>query len=128
MRRINFVVFDIVLNDPKVKVREIVDIVSISAEHVVNILHTHLCMRKLFARWVPRLITIHQKRIFVTTLEQNSAYFNRNPKEFLGQFVSMDGTWIQHYTPESREGSKQWVEPGESVPKFVGLILKVIFY
>ena len=41
---------DIVLNGPKVKVREIAEIVSISTERVVNILHTHLCMKKLCAR------------------------------------------------------------------------------
>ena len=53
-----FFVHDIVLNDPKVKVREIAEIVSISTERVANILNTHLCMRKLCARWVPRLLTI----------------------------------------------------------------------
>ena len=42
-------IHDIVLNDPKVKVREIAEIVSISTERVVNILHAHLCMKKLYA-------------------------------------------------------------------------------
>ena len=46
-------IHDILLNDPKVKVREIAEIVSISTERVVNILYTRLCMRKLGARWVP---------------------------------------------------------------------------
>ena len=92
----------IVLNDPKVKVREIAEIVSISTERVVNILHTHLCMRRLFARWVPRFLTIDQKRIRVTTSEQNLAYFNHNPKESLRRFVTINETWIHHYTLESR--------------------------
>ena len=35
-------IHDIVLNDPQMKVREIAEIVSISTERVVNILHTHL--------------------------------------------------------------------------------------
>ena len=43
-------IHDIVLNDQKVKVRVIAQIVSISTERVVNILLTHLCMRKLSAR------------------------------------------------------------------------------
>ena len=43
-------IVDIVLNGLKVKVGEIAEIVSISTEHVVNILHTHLCMRKLCSR------------------------------------------------------------------------------
>ena len=36
---------------------------------------------------------------------------------FLRRFVTMDETWIHHYTSESREGLKQWVKPGESAPK-----------
>ena len=76
-------IHDIVLNDPKVKVCEIAEIASISNERVVNILHAHLCMRKLFARWVPRLFASDQKHIRVITSELNLAYFNRNSKEFL---------------------------------------------
>ena len=59
----------IVLNDPKVKVREIAEIVSISTDRVVDILHTDLCMRELYARLVPRFLTIDQRRIRVTTSE-----------------------------------------------------------
>ena len=99
-------IHDFVLNYPEVNVREIVEIVPISNEPVVNILHSHFCMRKLCARWVLWLLTIDQKHIRVTTSEQNLAYFNRNPKEFLRRFVTMNETWIHHYTPESREGSK----------------------
>jgi len=29
----------------------------------------------------------------------------------------MDETWIHHYTPESKQQSKQWTEAGCSVPK-----------
>ena len=110
-------IHDIVLNDPKIKVCEIAAIVSISTGHVVNILHPHLCMIKLYARWVPRLFTVDQKHICVTISEEHLAYFNHNPEEFLRRFVMMDETWIHHYTPESREWSNQWVNPGESAPK-----------
>ena len=82
----------IVLNDPIVKVREIAEIVSISTERVVDILHTHLCTGKPCTRWVPRLLTIDQKRIRVTTSELKLAYFNRDPKECLHRFVTMDET------------------------------------
>ena len=59
------------LTDPKVKVREIAKIISILTERMVNILYTHLCMRKL-----------DQKPIRVTILKKNLAYFNRNPRVF----------------------------------------------
>jgi histone-lysine N-methyltransferase SETMAR len=29
----------------------------------------------------------------------------------------MDETWIHHYTPESKQQSKQWIEAGCSGPK-----------
>ena len=105
------------MNDSKVKVREIAEIVFISNERVINILHTYLRMRKLSARRVPRLLTIDQKRIRVTISVQNLTYFNRNPKEFSRRFVTVDETWIHHYTPESGKVSKQWVKPGESAAK-----------
>ena len=35
-------IHDIVLNEPKMEVSEIAEIVSISTERVINILHTHL--------------------------------------------------------------------------------------
>ena len=38
-------IHDIVLNDPKVKVCEIAEIVSISTECMINILHTHFRLR-----------------------------------------------------------------------------------
>ena len=31
----------------------------------------------------------------------------------------MDGTWIHHHTPETKEQSKQWVFEGKRVPKKV---------
>ena len=43
--------------------REIVDILGISHEHVINILHQQLEMKKLSEKWVPRLLTVDQKRI-----------------------------------------------------------------
>ena len=103
------------MNDPKVKVFETAEIVSISTERVVNILY--LCMRKICAIWVPRMLTINQNRIHVTSSEQNLAYFNCNPRELLPRLVIIDKTWIQDYITESRKGSKQWVKLGETAPK-----------
>jgi hypothetical protein len=33
------------------------------------------------------------------------------------QFITVDETWINHYTPESKQQSKQWTEAGCSAPK-----------
>jgi hypothetical protein len=34
----------------------------------------------------------------------------------------MDETWIHHYTPESKQQSKQWTEAGCSAPKKTGSV------
>ncbi|GFR27136.1 mariner transposase [Trichonephila clavata] len=104
-------IHDLVLADHRLKVSEIAEIVSISKDHVAHILHEILGIRKLSARWVPRLLTPDNKRNLVTTSEQCLALFKRNPKEFLRRYGTFGETWIHWYIPETKEQSKQWTLP-----------------
>ena len=54
-------IHDIVLNDCRLKVREISETVKISVGRLWHILHEFSGMRKLSARWVPRLLTADHK-------------------------------------------------------------------
>jgi transposase len=54
-------VHDMVLDDRRMKVREIAETTGISKERVGYILHEKLDMKNLCARWVPRLLTADQK-------------------------------------------------------------------
>ena len=45
--------------------------------------------------------------------------FNKNKTDVILRLVTMDDTWINHYTPETKEQSKQWVEFCSSKPKKV---------
>ncbi|XP_033232192.1 uncharacterized protein LOC117183121 [Belonocnema kinseyi] len=56
-----------ILNDRRMKVREVAEAVGISIERVRHILHECLDMKKLSARWVPRLLTLDHKRNRVHT-------------------------------------------------------------
>jgi histone-lysine N-methyltransferase SETMAR len=66
---------------------------------------------------VPRLLTADQKCIRMKTSEQCLEHFNKNKTDFVRRFITMDETWIHHYTPESKQQSKQWTEASSSVPK-----------
>ena len=66
-------IHDIVLNDRRLKVLEISETVNISVRCVWHILHECLGMKKLFARWVPRLLTADHKRARVVASEQEIA-------------------------------------------------------
>ncbi|XP_033229681.1 uncharacterized protein LOC117181226 [Belonocnema kinseyi] len=106
-----------ILDDRRVKVREMAETVGISTERVHHILPECLDMKKLSVRWVPQLLTLDHKRNRVTTSKDCLTMFNRNPNEFLRRFVTVDETWIHHNTTETKEQSKQWVSSGERAPK-----------
>ena len=74
-------------------------------------------MRKLSARWVPRLLTIDQKHTRRTLSRTNLNLFEEDPANFLKRFVTMDETWVHHFTPEAKQQSKQWKHPGSPPPK-----------
>jgi histone-lysine N-methyltransferase SETMAR len=78
-------------------------------------LHEELDIKKLCARWVQRLLTADQKRMKIS--EQDLERFNKNKTDFVRRFITMGETWIHHYTPESKQQSKQWTKAGCSAPK-----------
>jgi histone-lysine N-methyltransferase SETMAR len=108
---------NMVLDDWRMKVHEIAETIGISKEHVRYILHEELDMKKLCARWVPCLLTAQQKCTCMKISEQCLKHFNKNKTDYMHQFITMDETWNYHYTPESKQQSKQWTEAGCSLPK-----------
>jgi len=105
------------LDERQMKVNEIAKTIGISKGRVGYILHEELDMKKLCARWVLRLLTTDQKRTRMKISEQCLERFNKNKTDFVRRFNTMEETWIHHYTPESKQQSKQWTEAGCSTPK-----------
>ncbi|KYN29152.1 hypothetical protein ALC57_01425 [Trachymyrmex cornetzi] len=68
---------------------------------------TELLMKKLSARWVPRLLTVDNKRLSIS--KQCLKLFKHNPNEFLRRVVTVDETWIHYYTPETKQQSNEEV-------------------
>ncbi|UYV71434.1 hypothetical protein LAZ67_8003177 [Cordylochernes scorpioides] len=77
----------------------------------------HLGLRKLSARWVPKLLTPDQKAVRRKLSSDNLALFEANTEEFVNRFVTMDETWAHHFTPESKQQSLQWRHSGSPPPK-----------
>jgi histone-lysine N-methyltransferase SETMAR len=96
-------VLDVLLDDWRVKVREIAENIGISKESVWYILHEELDIKILCARWVPRLLTADQKRTCMKISEQCLESFNKNKTDFMRQFITIDETWIHHYTRKSKQ-------------------------
>ena len=81
-----------VLDDRRIKVREIAEVMNMTKERICYILNQHLDMRKLPARWVPRLLTINQKRVRMNVFNALLAQFRRNKSEFRLRLITVDET------------------------------------
>lgn len=107
----------IILADRRVKVREVAESIRITTERIRNILHEHLTMKKLCARWVPRLLAPNQKQRRKDVSADCLAHYRRNPTEFLRPFITVDETWFHLYTPETKQQSRQWTKKREPPKK-----------
>ena len=73
------------------------------ASTVHSILTEDFEMRKLSARWVARLLTVDQKHTRHTLSRTNLNLFEEDPANFLKRIVTMDETWVHHFTPEAKQ-------------------------
>jgi len=110
-------VHNMVLEDQRMNVHEIAETIGISKECIGYILHEELDTKKLCAKWVPRLLTADQQHTRMKIFEQFLVRFNKNKTDFVCRFITVDESWIHHYTPESKQQLKQWTEAGCSAPK-----------
>ncbi|EFN76544.1 Histone-lysine N-methyltransferase SETMAR, partial [Harpegnathos saltator] len=81
-----------VLDDRRLKVRELEDMVgiskSISKSTVYRILIENLDMKKLYARWVPRLLTMEQNQRREDVSIECLAKFHSNKAKLLCRFLT----------------------------------------
>ena len=114
--------------------RELAEAAGMSIWLVDRNLHEDLSMRKLTAKRVPRLLTIDQKHRRVRDSKSCLDLFNHNPSDFPRQLVTINQTWIRHYTPESKQQAKQYVGPVGTAPErakiqqSVGKVMASVFW
>ncbi|GFT93981.1 putative DD34D transposase [Trichonephila clavipes] len=94
-------VHKIIFDNRKVKLIEIAETLKISKECVGHIVNEYLDIRKLCSKWVPRELTIDPKQQRIDDSKNCLELFKRNKFEFLRRYVTMDETWLHHFTPES---------------------------
>jgi histone-lysine N-methyltransferase SETMAR len=70
-------------DERRIKVREIAETIGFSKQRGGYILHEELGMKKLCARWVPRLLTTDQKRTRMKISEQCLERFSKNKTDFV---------------------------------------------
>lgn len=76
-------IHDTMLDNHHVKVQQITKLRNISEEDIFNILHIHLGMKTIKARWMPCLLVVDQIWTLVTISKQYLEMFKYNQSEFL---------------------------------------------
>jgi [histone H3]-lysine36 N-dimethyltransferase SETMAR len=124
----------LVLEDARLKKRQLAATLGVSETTVFRILHEYLGMTKVSARWVPRILSPFQMRVRVETCEQFLALCGDEPDLIINRLVTGDETWVHHYDPESKQESMQFHVKGSSHPKkfkvtpSAGKIMATIFW
>ncbi|XP_045457302.1 histone-lysine N-methyltransferase SETMAR-like [Melitaea cinxia] len=91
--------------------------VGVSDTTIFKILHDHLGMTKVSARWVPRMLTPPQKQQRVECSRAFLYLCNEDKDGVLSRIVTGDETWVHHYEPESKQDSMQWHKKVTAPPK-----------
>jgi len=92
-------------------VREVADEVSISIGSCHQIFTEKLQMRRVSAKFVPRLLTDGQKENRDKISQELLANANGN-ENFLKNIITGDETWVYGYDVETKMKSSQWMGKG----------------
>jgi len=91
--------------------------VQVSLGSIHSIIHDHLQMTKVSARWVPRELTADHMRDGMGAALEFLSRYHEYGEAFLDQIVTGDECWVHFYTPESKRSSMTWKTKDEPTPK-----------
>ena len=106
----------LVLEDRRVTVKQLAAITKMSVGSIETILHDHLHMSKVSARWIPRLLTPNQKEQRADSCKELIEIEFKETR-FFDRIVTMDEIWVHHFDPEMKSSSMQWEKPSSLKPK-----------
>lgn len=124
----------LILEDARLKKKQLAEMVAVSETTIFKILHEHLGMTKVSARWVPRMLTPPQKQQRVKCSREFLDLCRDDADGILNRIVTGDETWVHHYEPESKQESMQWHKKGTPPPKkfkvsqSAGKIMATVFW
>ena len=95
------------LSDRRLKLKEISARLEISKTTVFRIIREHLHMKKVSARWVPRLLSSIQKEHRLMCCQKILDICHGNQKEVLESFVTGDETMILYQKGNQWNGGNQ---------------------
>jgi transposase len=108
---------NIIEQDRRVTVRQLCTRTNLSYGTIHRIIHHKLKLRKLCARWIPKLLSRQEKDNRVRMCRESLLRMNDVGEDaFFDGLITMDECWLPHFSPETKEESRQWLPRGSNPP------------
>jgi hypothetical protein len=111
-------VHEAIFADRRQTIHDVCEIVGLSYGTVQRILVDNLNMRRISARFVPRLLSDNQKALHVSVCRELKQQARDNPN-FISNITTSVETWVYGYDPETKQQSSQWKSPNSLLQKKV---------
>jgi histone-lysine N-methyltransferase SETMAR len=109
---------DAFLADRRQTIHDVCEISGLSHGTVQRILADNLNMRRISARFLPRLLSFDQKVHRVSVCRELKQQARDDPN-FISNIIAGNETWVYSYDSEIKQQSTQWKSPNSSRPKKV---------
>ena len=106
----------IIEDDPHSTYQQIGSTLGISSSSINSIIHDHLHLRKVCARWVPHCLTDDQKRFRIEFCRRTLKRFEGGRSRRVFDIVTIDESWFYHFDPETKQQSTVWISKNEARP------------
>jgi histone-lysine N-methyltransferase SETMAR len=106
----------LIMEDHRLTVQEIANDIVISDGSAHAILTDDLGMRRVAAKFVPKLLSCEQKE-FRLDIAQDMLDCVNGDLDFLKTMTTGDESWVYGYDPKIKAQSLQWKSPSSSRPK-----------
>ena len=94
--------------DHRLTIRAISAQVGVSTGSVHNILRRDLCLTKISAKFVPKILSDEQRLKRVEAATKCTEMVAADPT-VLQQIITGDESWVYLYDPETKHKSQEWV-------------------
>jgi histone-lysine N-methyltransferase SETMAR len=105
----------LIKDDPRITYEEIAEDLQISAPSIHTIIHDHLKLRKVTARWVPHLLKTHEMEERIRISKKMLTMLENGESSKISKILTGDETWLFNFEPLRKEQSRQWI--GENDPR-----------
>ncbi len=105
--------------DGRMSLNDLVDRTGLSKFVVLRILKDDLKMTKRAAKFVPRILTEGQMETRKVLCQQHldTLCAAEDPEQFLSRIITSDETWLSTFEPETKVESSVWLRKGDPHPK-----------